>query len=63
MEAWGIVAEDFVDGSFNGHDWGLELKMHMMAAFNAEDPKVAEQQIDVMLKDLGDPFTRHISAA
>ena len=63
MEAWGIVGQDFVDGSFNGHDWALSLKTHMMAAFNAEDPTVAKKQLDDMLSGLGDPYTRHISAA
>ena len=43
-------------------DWPDQLKSHMMAAFNTEDPAVAGSQLDDMLASLGDPYTRHISA-
>ncbi len=34
----------------------------MGIAYNSNDPKVAMDQVNDMLKDLGDPYTRHIDS-
>ncbi|EFJ47344.1 hypothetical protein VOLCADRAFT_92124 [Volvox carteri f. nagariensis] len=60
VEAWTIVGQAFVDPRFNGHDWEGELREHMMAAFNAEEPEAAFGEIGRMLGELGDPYTRRV---
>lgn len=59
-EAWTIVGESFVDESFNGHDWENELRTHMVAAFKSPDGSTAYKQLDELLQNLGDPYTRRI---
>ena len=60
MEAWTIVGESFVDPAFNNHNWEEELRTHMMAAYNSTDGDTAYQEINRMLEDLGDVYTRRI---
>jgi len=61
LETWKIVGEAFVDPEFNHVDWPEELRAHMMAQYGSADkPEVAWRQINDMLKDLGDPYTRRI---
>jgi hypothetical protein len=51
-----------VDDSFNGHYWPDELKSHMMAAYTSKDGRAAFHEIETMLGELGDPYTRIIHA-
>jgi len=61
LEAWQIVGESFVDGTFNKLDWMEELRSHMLAAYSDEDsPKEAWGEINSMLAVLNDPYTRRI---
>ncbi|WIA14626.1 hypothetical protein OEZ85_003131 [Tetradesmus obliquus] len=62
LEAWSIVGDSFVDDSFNGHYWPDELKQHMLAAFASKDGRAAFHEIETMLGELGDPYTRIIHA-
>jgi hypothetical protein len=39
-----------------------ELRAHMVAAYNSNDPAAAWQEIGAMLSDLGDPYTRIMPA-
>lgn len=59
-EAWAIVAEAYVDPSFNGTDWEAELGEELTAASASSNPNEARQNIVSMLSKLGDPFTRWI---
>jgi C-terminal processing protease CtpA/Prc len=52
--------DSFVDDRFNGHYWPDELKAHMIAAYNSKDGSTAYREIETMLADLGDPYTRII---
>lgn len=54
----GLVAENFYDDRMAGHDWGEELKRHMMAAYNSDSRDKAFDEIDELLEGLGDPYTR-----
>ncbi|PNW77838.1 hypothetical protein CHLRE_10g453807v5 [Chlamydomonas reinhardtii] len=60
VEAWTIVGHSFVDPAFNGHDWEVELREHMMKAYNSGDGSAALGEIAAMLEELGDPYTRRI---
>lgn len=62
VEAWQIVGETFVDNDLNGLDWENELRKHMVAAFQSGDPVKAHVELDTMLEELGDPYTRVIPA-
>eukprot|EP00891_Asterochloris_glomerata_P008045 jgi/Astpho2/8045/e_gw1.00120.31.1_t len=63
VEAWTIVGEAFVDGSFNHHDWERELSKAMFDAYKAPSIKGAEEATDRMLASLGDTFTRRVPAS
>lgn len=58
VQAWSIVGESFVDGTFGGHNWTDELRTHMLAAYSSSDTPSAYKEISNMLADLGDPYTR-----
>lgn len=60
VEAWTIVGDSFVDPLFNNHNWEEELRTHMMAAYNSTDGDAAYQEINRMLEDLGDVYTRRV---
>lgn len=49
-----------MDNTFNGTDWENELRAHMVAAFKAPNGTDAYKELDGMLEDLGDPYTRRI---
>lgn len=49
-----------MDDTFNGHYWPDELKAHMMAAYNSNNGRAAYTEIETMLEELGDPYTRII---
>lgn len=49
-----------MDDSFNGHWWPDELKAHMVAAYSSGNGQQAYKEINDMLGDLGDPYTRII---
>jgi hypothetical protein len=57
-----LAGDSFVDDSFNGHYWPDELKSHMLAAFASKDGRAAFHEIETMLGELGDPYTRIIHA-
>jgi hypothetical protein len=60
VEAWTIVGRAFVDPSFNNHNWEEELREHMLSAYNATNSDLAASEIQRMLEDLGDPYTRRV---
>mmetsp|Transcript_25512 Transcript_25512/g.55512 ORF Transcript_25512/g.55512 Transcript_25512/m.55512 type:complete len:585 (+) Transcript_25512:49-1803(+) len=60
VEAWTIVGETFVDENLNGRRWEEELRDHMLAAFHSDNADDAYGQIQGMLDDLGDPYTRRV---
>jgi hypothetical protein len=49
-----------VDEGFNNHWWPDELKAHMIAAYNSGSGEQAYKEINGMLGELGDPYTRII---
>jgi hypothetical protein len=62
IPAFWLAGDSFVDDSFNGHYWPDELKSHMMAAYTSKDGRAAFHEIETMLGELGDPYTRIIHA-
>lgn len=62
VEAWTIIQETFIDGSFNNTNWEEELKSHLTAAAAADSTTVGQQQLQNLISDLGDPYTRWVPA-
>eukprot|EP00798_Chlamydomonas_sp_ICE-L_P031398 gene31398-6564_t len=60
LEAWSLLGENFVDETFAGHSWDEELKTHMMAAYGQPTPELAYSELDTMIADLGDHYTRRV---
>lgn len=56
------MRETFFDEQFNGHNWEEELRSHLVAAYNTASQDDAQKEINSMLSDLGDPYTRMIPA-
>ncbi len=47
-----------MDDTFNGLSWPEALRSHMLAAYTAHSPGDAYHEIQEMLDELGDPYTR-----
>jgi len=62
LEAWHIIAESFEDPTFGGLSWEDTLRDSLVAAYNADSPAEARQQLVAMVAKLGDPYTRMIPA-
>eukprot|EP00891_Asterochloris_glomerata_P001756 jgi/Astpho2/1756/Aster-04177 len=60
VEAWGHVQTSFMDRTFGGSDWKQTLQDSLDASFKARNESEAMDVIDIMLKKLGDPFTRQL---
>jgi carboxyl-terminal processing protease len=62
QSVWIQVKQNYIDGSFNNHDWeavGMEY-LDKIRNLNSEE---SDQAIREMLEKLGDPFTRFIDPA
>ncbi len=55
-EVWQIVDHNYVDGTFNQVDWQAVRKEYLSKTYNNKEE--AYKAIRVMLKKLGDPYTR-----
>ena len=62
VEAWTIIQETFVDGSFNNTNWEDELRSHLTAVSRSDSTTVGQQQLLNLISDLGDPYTRWVPA-
>lgn len=58
VQAWQIVHDVYVDGSFANHDWDKELLAALTSAYESPNGETAYVEISKMLDKLGDPFTR-----
>ena len=58
VEAWTIVREGFFDERFNNRDWDSELSKYMLATYRSDSGDKAYNELNKMLKGLGDPYTR-----
>ncbi len=56
-EVWQIVDRQYVDGTFNQKDWGAIRKQYVSQK-NYKTKEEAYRAIRLMLKNLGDPYTR-----
>lgn len=56
-EAWGMLKEEYVDGSFNGQDWGKWRNHFKGHLHDADDAYVA---IGTMVASLNDEYTRFL---
>lgn len=63
LEAWQVVAESYVDDTFNGRIWEADLAEGLIDAAAAKDSEEAMRSISAMLSHLGDPYTRIIPAS
>jgi carboxyl-terminal processing protease len=57
LEVWGLIYEEYVDGTFNGQRWGTWRDFMKNRLRDKEDAKVA---IDTMLASLNDDYTRYL---
>lgn len=60
VEAWSIIQETFVDGSFNNTNWEQDLKRHLVAVSRSQSTESGQEQLKGMISDLGDPYTRWV---
>lgn len=62
VEAWTIIQETFIDGSFNNTNWEEELRSHLTELSRSDSTTVGQQQLQNLISDLGDPYTRWVPA-
>lgn len=62
VEAWTIIQDTFVDGSFNHTNWEEELKSHLTEVSHLDSTTVGEESLVDLISDLGDPYTRWVPA-
>lgn len=62
VEAWTILQEAYVDPSLNNLNWPEELATELAAVAQSPSPVAASQELVAMVRKLGDPFTRWVSA-
>jgi carboxyl-terminal processing protease len=55
-EVWQVIDHDYVDGTFNGHDWRAIRTQYLRQ--NYTSTKESYKAIRSMLEKLGDPYTR-----
>jgi carboxyl-terminal processing protease len=55
-EVWQVIDHDYVDGTFNGHDWRSIRTQYLKQ--NYTSTKESYKAIRSMLEKLGDPYTR-----
>lgn len=58
-EVWTYVNNDFVDGTFNGQDWGTVRAQYLNKP--ARTPEEVYKLASQMLATLGDPYTRFLN--
>eukprot|EP00245_Coleochaete_scutata_P002849 TRINITY_DN14010_c0_g1_i1.p1 TRINITY_DN14010_c0_g1~~TRINITY_DN14010_c0_g1_i1.p1 ORF type:complete len:563 (-),score=78.86 TRINITY_DN14010_c0_g1_i1:701-2389(-) len=61
VEAWNIVHETYVDGTFNNQDWERQLESSLVKMMKLETKEAAYDQVREMLASLDDPYTRIIT--
>lgn len=54
-EVWQIVNQDYIDVTFNGHDWEATRQRYVNRTYDSDEVYTAIQE---MLAQLGDSFTR-----